>query len=86
MSDGMGREFAYLSSHANNRYFIPNWGRIYNIDGTVIQPWDIEKAYVMNEKISPPLSTRGLSIKPTTNGALWTYRTTAFRKPSTTKS
>ena len=23
---------------------------IYNIDGTVIQPWDIEKAYVMNEK------------------------------------
>lgn len=22
---------------------------IYNIDGTVIQPWDIEKAYVMNE-------------------------------------
>lgn len=59
---------------------------IYNIDGTVIQPWDIEKAYVMNEKISSPLSTRGLSIKPTTNGALWTYRTTAFRKPSTTKS
>ena len=28
MSDGMGREFAYLSSHANNRYFIPNWGII----------------------------------------------------------
>ena len=28
MSDGMGREFAYLSSHANNRYFIPNWGKI----------------------------------------------------------
>ena len=27
MSDGMGREFAYLSSHANNRYFIPNWGK-----------------------------------------------------------
>ena len=26
MSDGMGREFAYLSSHAPNRYFIPNWG------------------------------------------------------------
>ena len=22
----MGREFAYLSSHATNRYFIPNWG------------------------------------------------------------
>ena len=27
MSDGMGREFTYLSSHATNRYFIPNWGR-----------------------------------------------------------
>ena len=29
MSDGMGREFAYLSSHATNRYFIPNWGISY---------------------------------------------------------
>jgi len=28
MSDGMGREFMYLSSHATNRYFIPNWGII----------------------------------------------------------
>ena len=28
MSDGMGREFTYLSSHATNRYFIPNWGMI----------------------------------------------------------
>ena len=28
MSDSMGREFAYLSSHATNRYFIPNWGRL----------------------------------------------------------
>ena len=26
MSDGMGREFTYLSSHATNRYFIANWG------------------------------------------------------------
>ena len=26
MSDGMGREFTYLSSHATNRYIIPNWG------------------------------------------------------------
>ena len=29
MSDGMGREPAYLSSHATNRYFIPNWGNFY---------------------------------------------------------
>ena len=27
MSDGMGREFMYLSSHATNRYFIQNWGK-----------------------------------------------------------
>ena len=31
MSDDMGRELAYLSSHATNRYFIPNWGRLYII-------------------------------------------------------
>ena len=30
MSDGMGREFTYLSSHATNRYFIPNWGQNWN--------------------------------------------------------
>ena len=29
MSDGMGREPAYLSSHATNRHFIPNWGKTY---------------------------------------------------------
>ena len=28
MSDGMGREFTYLSSHATNRFFIPNWGKV----------------------------------------------------------
>ena len=31
MSDGMRRELAYLSSHATNRYFIPNWGRLYKM-------------------------------------------------------
>ena len=31
MSDGMGREPAYLSSHATNRYFIPNWGNYYRL-------------------------------------------------------
>ena len=30
MSDGMGREFTYLSSHATNRYLIPNWGIVYS--------------------------------------------------------
>ena len=28
MSDGMRRELVYLSSHATNRYFIPNWGSV----------------------------------------------------------
>ena len=28
MSDGMRRELVYLSSHATNRYFIPNWGNL----------------------------------------------------------
>ena len=32
MSDGMGRELVYLSSHATNRYFIPNWGINETID------------------------------------------------------
>ena len=31
MSDGMGREFTYLSSHATNRYFIPNWGILFGL-------------------------------------------------------
>ena len=26
----MGREFTYLSSHATNRYFIPNWGKLWD--------------------------------------------------------
>ena len=30
MSDGMERELAYMSSHATNRYFIPNWGIVYD--------------------------------------------------------
>ena len=31
MSDGMRRELVYLSSHATNRYFIPNWGIQYEL-------------------------------------------------------
>ena len=40
MSDGMGREPAYLSSHATNRYFIPNWGNTLFIKGTVVPSGD----------------------------------------------
>ena len=35
MSDGMRRELVYLSSHATNRYFIPNWGSNDNMDQMV---------------------------------------------------
>ena len=37
MSDGMGRELAYLSSHATNRFFIPNWGNTFDY---VVQVWE----------------------------------------------
>ena len=37
MPDGMGREFAYLSSHATNRYFIPNWGIVVSLAATLGQ-------------------------------------------------
>ena len=41
MSDGMGREPTYLSSHATNRYFIPNWGKYWN----TWNPYEGEKKY-----------------------------------------
>ena len=46
MPDGMGREFAYLSSHATNRYFIPNWGMICNLDIA-----KIELSYCINVNV-----------------------------------
>ena len=42
MSDGMGREFTYLSSHATYRYFIPNWGNYYV--NTAISTLNLKKA------------------------------------------
>ena len=46
MSDGMGREFTYLSSHATNRYFIPNWGIDYqNTNDPVLFWFDINLGY-----------------------------------------
>ena len=40
MSDGMGRELAYLSSHATNRYFIPNWGKTLSYQTYI---WDMTR-------------------------------------------
>ena len=42
MSDGMGRELAYLSSHATNRYFIPNWGIEMILDSFSLLPDEVE--------------------------------------------
>ena len=54
MSDGMGREFTYLSSHATNRYFIPNWGRLclQKLTQTlVVVLISAYKQFLMNNKI-----------------------------------
>ena len=53
MSDGMGREPAYLSSHATNRYFIPNWGSYFNAQGAKaaipgINKKDVENIYIFS--------------------------------------
>ena len=48
MSDAMGRALAYLSSHATNRYFIPNWGIYYkNLSNKTIK-YFIWKGYAKN--------------------------------------
>ena len=39
MSDGMRRELVYLSSHATNRYFIPNWGIIPFFTAFLLHMW-----------------------------------------------
>ena len=44
MSDGMGRELAYLSSHATNRYFIPNWGNFDNFASNYNQLYQYGKS------------------------------------------
>ena len=46
MSDGMRRELAYLSAHATNRYFIPNWGIILKQD-------DYEKEFHSIQRTQP---------------------------------
>ena len=54
MSDGMGREFTYLSSHATNRYFIPNWGKA--VPGSAGTVTDLDGNY----KLTVPASTKQL--------------------------
>ena len=49
MSDGMGRELAYLSSHATNRYFIPNWGIEMILDSFSLLPDEVE--HLVNNRL-----------------------------------
>ena len=51
MSDGMGREPAYLSSHATNRYFIPNWGNGFSKSAN-IDEWHISFCETHSTKVS----------------------------------
>ena len=63
MSDGMGRELAYLSSHATNRYFIPNWG-IYEIQAVDSRGNWIRRKEVTqhgNGEISTAIATRKIT-------------------------
>ena len=57
MSDGMGREFTYLSSHATNRYFIPNWGLLYQIKQIIrLRPYPKPAVYYMHDSIICPMT------------------------------
>ena len=46
MSDGMGRELAYLSSHATNRNFIPNCGIDGFVSSLTLSVLDVRKSNV----------------------------------------
>ena len=48
MSDGMGRELAYLSSHATNRYFIPNWGIKLAIIMRCACPFGLRQSFIVS--------------------------------------
>ena len=52
MSDGMRRELVYLSSHATNRYFIPNWGTGMSQDFSVpvVAEYDYETNFAPQPK------------------------------------
>ena len=59
MSDGMGREPAYLSSHATNRYFIPNWGNRSNNKRKPVKKEEAREHY----PLIPPGLTPNSSLK-----------------------
>ena len=54
MSDGMGREFTYLSSHATNRYFIPNWGMFM---GNKFSKWNMMRMQINAARQNPKITS-----------------------------
>ena len=60
MSDGMRRELAYLSSHATNRYFIPNWGIFVHFYALFATFWLYPYPFSINKK-TPAAFTAGAS-------------------------
>ena len=67
MSDGMGREPTYLSSHVTNRYFIPNWGKyIFSANvrkkPAVCSKFRESTKAIGNIKSVSPLSPNGLIV------------------------
>ena len=72
MSDGMGRELAYLSSHATNRYFIPNWGSYSKIDAALRHDRNEEHMNLMPKacRIDTPSAPSGTAQSESFNGSL----------------
>lgn len=64
MSDGMGREFTYLSSHATNRYIIPNWGIIMT-KNIIIEPIG-KSSEVISFTIIPTVNSSSIILQITT--------------------
>ena len=82
MSDGMGREPAYLSSHATNRYFIPNWGR-------KLMPSQIEHTWRKLHPMQKPMAVQApkpLDSKRPATESMSTIRTSSSQAKSTAPS
>ena len=69
MSDGMGREFMYLSSHATNRYFIPNWGKGLSNKGKSVFKKDKGGSDSKSDKTSSDKSNKTTKKKPVDDGS-----------------
>ena len=69
MSDGMGREFMYLSSHATYRYFIPNWCKGLSNKGKSVFKKDKVMSDSKSDKTSSDKSNKTTKKKPVDDGS-----------------